>query len=240
MSALSPRSTRRLRQDKTRNMPIMKLVRRAAPAASLTIMVLLAACAGAPKPQLTAADTANIDRITAYLNSIPRFEAHFMQSGSFGPNSGVIRLDRPAGDMRIDYSDSDGRIIVIAYGQVQIVDRSSGATTTMPVSRTPLGMLLTPKINLSGAVAVQSLVKEPGMIQITLVKTDQPTQGALTLALADRPLRLISVTVIDTYQRTLTMHLSDIDVAPTLTPSMFQLRWTPSVGQETGSMSFTQ
>ena len=183
---------------------------------------------------MTAAESAEVDRITAYLNSIPRFEAHFIQFGSFGPDAGVIRLDRPDGDMRIDYAGSEGRVIVIANGQVQIVDPSNGSTTTMPVSRTPLGMLLTPTLSFSGAVTVAKLVKEPGIVQITLEKTNQPAQGSLTLTLADQPLGLIAVTVVDAHQRTLTMHLSNIDLAPTLTPSMFELKWTPSVGQETG------
>lgn len=215
----------------------MKLVRGAAIAANVTIMLLLAACAVAPKPQLTAADTADIDRVAAYLNGIPRFEARFIQFGSFGQSSGVIRLDRPAGDLRIDYPDADGRTIVIANGQVQIVDLSRDSTTTMAVSRTPLGMLLTPTINLSGAITVEGLTRLPGMIQITLRKTDQPSQGSLTLTLADPPLRLIAVTVIDARQQTLTMHLADINAAPKLTPDMFQLRWTPDVGQETGQTS---
>jgi outer membrane lipoprotein-sorting protein len=214
----------------------MKLARGAPPVARLALVLLLlfAACTTAPKPQLTAADTAEVDRVAAYLNSIPRFEAHFIQFGSFGQDAGVIRLDRPAGDMRIDYAGSEGRIIVIANGQVQIVDQSNGSTTTMPVSRTPLGMLLTPTLNFSGAVTVTKVVKQPGIIQITLEKTNQASQGSLTLTLADQPLGLIAVTVVDAHQRTLTMHLSKIDLAPTLTPSMFELRWTPSVGQETG------
>ena len=217
-------------------MPIMKVARGARPVARLAIVLslLFAACTTAPRPQLTAADSAEVDRVAAYLNSIPRFEAHFIQFGSFGPDAGVIRLDRPAGDMRIDYAGSEGRIIVIANGQVQIVDQSNGSTTTMPVSRTPLGMLLTPTLNFSGAVTVTKLLREPGIIQITLEKTNQPSQGSLTLTLADQPLGLIAVTVVDAHQRTLTMHLSNIDLAPTLTPSMFELRWTPSVGQETG------
>jgi outer membrane lipoprotein-sorting protein len=217
-------------------MPIMKLARSAPPVARLAIVLLLlfAACTAAPRPQLTAADGAEVDRVAAYLNSIPRFEAHFIQFGSFGPDAGVIRLDRPAGDMRIDYAGSEGRIIVIANGQVQIVDQSNGSTTTMPVSRTPLGMLLTPTLNFSGAVTVTKLLKEPGIIQITLETTNRPSQGSLTLTLADQPLGLIAVTVVDAHQRTLTMHLSNIDLAPTLTPNMFELRWTPSVGQETG------
>ena len=89
-------------------MPIMKLARSAPPVARLAIALLLlfAACTAAPRPQLSAADSAEVDRVAAYLNSIPRFEAHFIQFGSFGPDAGVIRLDRPAGDMRIDYAGS--------------------------------------------------------------------------------------------------------------------------------------
>jgi hypothetical protein len=35
------------------------------------------------------------------------------------------------------------------------------------------------------------------------------------------------------------MHLADIDVAPKLTPDMFQLKWTPDVGQESRATSIT-
>lgn len=200
----------------------LKIARRATLAAGLPVLLLLAACVSAPKPQLTAADAADVDRITAYLNSIPRFEAHFIQSGSFGPDAGLLWLDRPAGHLRIDYTDAGGRVMVIAGGQVLILDRSNGATTTMPVSRTPLGMLLTPRINLSGAITVASLVHQPGALQITLEKTDRPSDGSLTLTLADHPLQLVTVTVTDTHQRTLTMRLFDVDPAPTLTPDLFQ------------------
>src|SRR6185312_15564190 len=100
-SALSLRSTP-LRHN---NAVIMRILKSARCAVFAAIMpVLLAACATTPKPQLTAADAADVDRITAYLNSVPRFEAHFIQYGSFGPDAGVVWLDRPAGHLRIDYT----------------------------------------------------------------------------------------------------------------------------------------
>jgi outer membrane lipoprotein-sorting protein len=189
---------------------------------AVILPVLLAACATPPRPQLTPADQAEVDRIAAYLNSIPRFEAHFIQYGSFGPDAGTVWLDRPAGHLRIDYTDAERRVMVIADGQVLVVDRSTGATTTMPVSRTPLGMLLTPTINLSGPITVASLARLPGMVQITLEKTGYASQGNLMLTFADRPLRLIAVAVTDSHGRTLTMRLTGIDTAPALTPGMFQ------------------
>src|SRR5689334_20226886 len=169
-------------------MRILKFARCAVFAAILP--VLLAACTTTPRPQLTAADAADVDRITAYLNSIPRFEAHFIQYGSFGPGAGLVWLDRPAGHMRIDYTGAEARVMVIADGQVLIVERNTGATSTMPVSRTPLGMLLTPKISLSGAITVANLLRLPGMIQVTLEKTGQSSLGSLTLTFTDQPLQL--------------------------------------------------
>jgi outer membrane lipoprotein-sorting protein len=203
----------------------LKIAQRAATATSLATLLLLSACESPPKPRLTAADAADIDRVTTYLNSIPRFEAHFIQYGSFGPDSGVVWVDRPAGHLRIDYTSA--RVMVIANGQVQILDRGNGATTTMPVSSTPLGLLLTPEIDLSGTVTVESVVHQPGSMQVTLEKTGQRSRGSLTLTLAEEPLRLVAVTVTDREQRTLTMKLYRLDPAQTLTPGMF-LPPTPS------------
>jgi outer membrane lipoprotein-sorting protein len=219
---------RRLSRDNAGTERILQLARRAAAAASLPILLLIAACSVAPAPQLTATDVADVDRVTAYLNGIPRFEAHFVQFGSFGPDAGLIVLDRPAGHLRIDYADPAGRVMVIANGQVVILDRGNGSTTTIPVSRTPLGMLLTPSISLSGEITVASLVRQPGAIQITLTKTNHPSQGSLTLTLTEAPLRLAAVTMSDAERRTLTMTLSGIDTTPRLTPDLFQPPALPS------------
>jgi hypothetical protein len=103
-----------------------------------------------------------------------------------------------------------------------IVDRGNGSTTTIALSRTPLGMLLTPSINLSGDITVVGVLHPPGIIQVTLTRTNYPSRGSLTLSLAEGPLRLVSVTVTDAERRTLTMDLSGIDTAPRLTPDLFQ------------------
>jgi outer membrane lipoprotein-sorting protein len=192
-------------------------------AAGMVLPLLLSACsAPPPPPKPTAAEAAEIDRITTYLNSIPQITARFIQSGSFGPDSGVVWVDRPAGDLRVDYAAPDQRVMVIANGQVEIVDRSNGATTTMPLSRTPLGMLLTPRLDLSGAVTVARLFHAPGLEQITLEKTGHRLEGSLTLTFSDQPLRLRAVTVVDREHQTLTMNLFDLDAAQTLPPNLFQ------------------
>jgi outer membrane lipoprotein-sorting protein len=204
-----------------RSMTILQRTVLVVQTAGLLVLLLLSACISPHRIELTDEDTAEIDRVVAYLNSIPRFEANFSQSGSFGPDGGLIWLDRPAGRLRIDSTSRSGRVMVIADGQVLIVDRHEGSTTTMPVSHTPLGMLLTPDISLSGAVTVVGLEHQDGTTQVTLEKTGEPSQGTLALTLTDQPLRLIAVTITDTYHRTLTMNLSGIDTKPVLAPDLF-------------------
>ena len=186
-----------------------------------SLALLLSACMQNPKPALTGADQEDIGRITAYLNGIPRFVAHFTQTGSYGAGTGLIWLDRP-GHLRIDYAGAGARVIVITGGRVRILDRATGALTTMPVSRTPLGLLLTPTVMLAGAAHMESLAHEANGIRLVLSKADAPAQGRLTLDFSDRPLALQAVTVMDAAQRMLTMQLTDVDAAPVLTPDLFR------------------
>ncbi len=200
----------------------MRRRRSTGPLSAILLAVLLAGCAGPPALRLTDSDRAEIGRIEAYLNAIPRFEAHFTQYGAFGPGAGLVWLDRP-GHLRVDYAGAASRLLVVADGRVLVLDRSNGSITTMPLSRSPLAILLTPSIHLSGAVTVVSLQHTQGTVQITLKKTDQPGQGSLTLSLADQPLRLQSVSITDPYTRVLTMALSDIDTRPVVTAGLFRL-----------------
>ena len=176
----------------------------------ILVPLVLAACMTTPKPQFSAADANVIGRVSDYLNATQKFEAHFTQTGAFGPGAGIVWLDRP-GNLRIDYAGPASRLMVISNGRVRILDRATGGTSTMPLSKTPLAILLAPTITLSGTVSVTSLHHDLTGLQVTLQKTDQPAQGSLTLYLSDMPLHLNAVTVTDAYQRSLTLSLSDMD-----------------------------
>ena len=176
---------------------------------------------GTPKPQFSATDQNDIQRVGAYLNATTKFEAHFTQTGAFGNGAGLVWLDRP-GHLRIDYEGPASRLMVISNGRVRILDRANGGTSTMPLSRTPLAILLAPDINLSGLVTVTALHHDLTGLQLTLQKTDQPGQGSLTLYLSDEPLHLNAVTVTDAYQRSLTLSLSEMNLNPVLTPDLFK------------------
>jgi outer membrane lipoprotein-sorting protein len=184
-------------------------------------LLFLSACTPPDRPVLSAADQAEIAHLTDYLNATQKFEAHFIQTGAYGPGAGLVWLDRP-GNLRIDYEGSGSRLMVISAGLVRVLDRGTGALTTMPLSKTPLAILLAPTISLSGAVTVTALRHDQGGLQVTLQKTEQPAQGSLTLYLSEAPLQLIAVTVTDSYQRSLTLTLSNMNTAPMLTQDLFK------------------
>jgi outer membrane lipoprotein-sorting protein len=118
--------------------------------------------------------------------------------------------------------------MVISGGRVRVLDRGTGALTTMPLSKTPLAILLAPTISLEGAVTVTALHHAQGGLQVTMQKTGAPAQGSLTLYLSEAPLRLNAVTVTDSYQRSLTLSLTDMDTAPALTPDLFKAPVPPA------------
>ena len=189
--------------------------------------LMLASCAPrAERPAFDQSQSLEINDIAHYLDSLKHLEASFTQSGSFGEGSGLIWLDRP-GKLRIDYAGPQSSVMVANAGRLVVFDRHTRATTTMSVSRTPLGLLLAPVIDLSTDVTVTSLTHEQDGTQITLQKTSAPSQGTLTLALGGHPRRLIAVSVVDARGRVLTMSLYNLRSDPVLTPDLFANPATP-------------
>jgi outer membrane lipoprotein-sorting protein len=183
-------------------------------------LLVLSGCMATGAPRLTAQDADDVRHVQDYLNHTQKFSARFVQSGAYGPGAGLVWLDRP-GNLRIDYAGPGARLMVISGGHVRVLDRRSGALTTMSLSRTPLGILLAPTIDLFGPVTVTSVQHVGGELEITMQKTGQPGQGSLTLYLSQMPMQLQAVTVTDAYQRSSTLSLSGINTAPALTPDLF-------------------
>jgi outer membrane lipoprotein-sorting protein len=188
-------------------------------------LLMLSGCMAGGAPRLTVQDADDVRHVQDYLNHTEKFSARFVQSGAYGPGAGLVWLDRP-GNLRIDYAGPGARMMVISGGRVRVLDRRTGALTTMALSRTPLGILLAPTIDLFGPVTVTSVQHVGGELEMTLQKTGAPGQGNLTLYLSQRPLQLQAVTVTDAYQNSSTLTLSGINLDPALTPDLF----APPVG----------
>ncbi len=185
----------------------------------LLSLTTLSACMSGSS--LTSSNTADAARVSAYLNNLPKFEARFVQTGDFGPGAGLVWLDRP-GHLRLDYEGAGARVMVISGGRVRVLDRGTGALTTQPLSRTPLGLLLGPSIDLAAAGHLDSVAHLGGTLRVVVSKPGAAAQGALTLDFDDHPLLLRAVSLTDPYHRNLTLTLSELNPDPALTPELFQ------------------
>ena len=191
------------------------------------------AAATAPAgPALSPADRAGIARIEAYLNSLHTLKAHFLQVAPSGAISeGTAWLARP-GRMRFQYAAPSPLLLVAGHGVVLFHDASLHQTSTIPLDRTPLGILLAPEIHLGGPVAVTALRRLPGEIALTLVRRATPAEGSLTLVFTTDPLALRQWTVTDAQHQRTTVTLENIETGGSFAPDRFAFPSPDFVGQQ--------
>jgi outer membrane lipoprotein-sorting protein len=190
---------------------------------------------GIAKAQLTASDRAELARIEAYLNGIRSMKAHFIQTAPDGGISqGEAMMLRP-GRMRFQYDPPSPFLLVANYGILFFHDSQLNQTSNIPLSRTPLGILLANRTTLSGDVTVTRFVHLPGQILVSLVRTADPGEGTLTLSFADNPLTLRQWTVMDAQGKQTRVSLLHLDVGVHLSPSLFDYHGeVPGTGGASG------
>jgi outer membrane lipoprotein-sorting protein len=207
------------------------LYRRTLLLSAAALLPLTLGARAAPANVLTPADQADIARIETYLNGLKSLKAHFMQVAQDGGISqGTAWLERP-GRMRFQYDPPAPFLLIAAHGQLIFHDGSLGQTSQMPLSRTPLGILLADRVTLSGAVTVTGIQHLPGQIQLTLVRTDSPGDGSLTLIFADPPLTLRQWTVVDAQRRETHVTLYNAQTGGSFDPQLFEQIYAP-VGKD--------
>jgi outer membrane lipoprotein-sorting protein len=196
--------------------------------ALLALPLLLAARSPAraqPAPgwQPTAQDRTDLSRIEAYLNNLHTLKAHFLQvAPDGGVSEGTAWLDRP-GRMRFQYDPPAPFLLVAAYGLLVFRDTKLDQTSNVPLSQTPLGILLADKVTLSGDVTVTGLARQPGQLQVNLVRTASPSDGTLTLVFADPPLALRQWTVLDAQRKETRVTLYNVELGGSFDPGLFNV-----------------
>jgi outer membrane lipoprotein-sorting protein len=157
-----------------------------------------ATAAIAPQLQLDADDQAELARIEEYLNSIRTVLSSFLQHSSNGERAeGKLYLSRP-GKLRVEY-EPPVPVLVVADGTLLIYyDRNLEQVSYIPLASTPASILLDKQISLSDdAVTVTGFERGDDQTLISLVRTDNPGEGSITLVFGKRPLALQQWSVTD-------------------------------------------
>ena len=181
----------------------------------------------AKQPVLSDQDRADVARIEAYLNALRTLTARFVQiAEQGGVAEGRVYLQRP-GRLRLEYADPVPLLVVAARGQIIQHDRQLKQTTYLPLSSTPAAILLRENVTLSGSVTVTGVERGPNSVRVTLVQTDDPRAGRLTLAFAERPLQLTNWVVVDSQGTTTRIALSEIQNGVQIPSQLFEFRDEP-------------
>ena len=164
------------------------------------LALLLGGGAGQPTAAVRDAESVRAEdlaRVEAYLNDLRSLRADFVQiNPDGGTATGTLSYARPD-KMRLDY-DPPSRLLIIANGwKLVYQDRRLKQVSQLFTSSTPLGFLLEDEVRLSGDVTVTDVERRAGELRVTVVQTDEPNQGSITLIFAEQPFELRRWTVVD-------------------------------------------
>jgi outer membrane lipoprotein-sorting protein len=179
-----------------------------------------AVVAGSPE----AAGGEDIARIETYLNGLDSVRADFVQINPDGRTvTGEFYYARPD-KMRLDY-DPPSEILIVANGWNLVYhDRRLQQVNYLYTNQTPLGFLLADEVRLSGEVSVTSIDRRGGELLVTLVQTEEPAEGAITLAFSEQPLELRRWTVVDPQGNVTHVVLEDLRTDVDLDKELFRFR----------------
>ena len=186
------------------------------------VLLPVAALAQVRAVALSAQDQADVRRVEAYLNSVRALHSKFLQvAPDGGVSSGQAWLVRP-GRLRFQYNPPAPFLLVANHGLLVFNDSQLKQTSNIPLSSTPLGLLLQDNLRLSGDVTIVGFARAPGQLQVGVVRTASPQDGVLTLMFADNPLQLRQWTVLDQQRHETRVTLTDAQVGGSYPDSLFE------------------
>ena len=199
------------------------IFRRAISVAAMFLLFISTASASAVPMMLSPNDKAVVTQIEAYLNTQKGLTANFLQVDTNGATrTGKAWLQRP-GKMRFAYDPPDPQLLVAGFGLLVYHDPQLNQTTNIPLSATPLGILLAKHVDLeSTSVDITNLVEQPGQIDLSLVRHGKEAAGTLTLSFSTEPLELRAWTVTDAQGKQTSVHLYDITPGGPYPDSLFE------------------
>lgn len=165
----------------------------------------------AAAPALAAAPSPDLAQLKAHLSGVETMTANFTQTDARGRNaSGTLQMKRP-GRIRFQYSGGD--LLLVADGKrLTFLDYSVGQKSSWPLSRTPLGPLLSGSPDFNGKAQIQPSNDK----RIVVARAKSAGQyGQLTLAFLRNPsapggLQLYGWTAIDPQNNRTTVKLSNV------------------------------
>ncbi|HET7412629.1 MAG TPA: outer membrane lipoprotein carrier protein LolA [Pararhizobium sp.] len=191
-------------------------------ALGLALSLPLAGTVAAQTQPAAASGTSVAQQIANHFSSVKTMTGDFVQIGPAGQQSGgTFFIERP-GKIRFNY-DASSPLKVISNGQsVAIGNTKLGTWQLYPLSKTPLKLLLSEHIDLTGSM-VKSVKEAPDLI--TIVLGDQSIFGNSTITMMFDPATydLKQWTITDAQGKQTTVMIYDVKTGVQLASSLFRI-----------------
>jgi outer membrane lipoprotein-sorting protein len=199
-------------------------------AAFAAFLVTGAAAQAAP---LKAQDVTDLNKISAYLNTITSLQASFVQVGPNGElDQGTIYARKP-GRLRFEYAPpspylivSDGTTIAVANQKLRTVDR-------YPLIDNPLSLILRESVDLTKDSRITAVERQAGTLRITATEKTGPVKGQVTLIFAYPATELRQWIITDAQGLQTMIALKNMKTEVQLAPELFILRDVDRFGRRT-------
>jgi outer membrane lipoprotein-sorting protein len=174
--------------------------------------------------ELSDADRADLDRVSVYLNSLHTMQGEFVQIGPNGEmDQGKFYLSKP-GRLRFEYQPpspmlvvADGRTLAVTNAKLKTQDR-------IPLSATPLDLILGDEIDWRRDNAIMRVVHQPGALIVEARTSRNRTKPNISITFSDPQLELRQWTIIDDQGLPTTVALRALTANPVLNDSLFVIR----------------
>ncbi len=170
------------------------------------------------------ADKIGLAELSAYLNQLATVQSDFTQVNADGSVSlGKIYIKRP-GRVRFEYAPPDKSLVLASAETVAIFDgKSNQPAEEYPLKRTPLNLILAPKIDLGRAKMVVGHNEVENTTRVVAQDPEHPEYGTIELVFTANPVALRQWVITDDLGQQTTVILGELQPVADLKASLFNI-----------------
>lgn len=189
------------------------------------------ALAALPMPAMAAADPAAAQKIADHFSSVKTMMGEFVQFGPRGEQTGGKFFIQRPGKLRFNY-EKPSPMRVIADGKNVVIGNMKLKTWDLyPLSKTPLSLLLSEKIDL-GNKMVRDVKQEADLTTIVLGDKTIFGDSTITLMFDPKTFDLRQWTITDVQAKDTSVMIFNVQNGVQLDPSVFEIPYADVHGQK--------
>lgn len=198
-----------------------------------SLLILFSLClANTARADMTDDSTAALEKISKAFNTTPTMNGEFIQTAPNGDTlQGYFFIQRP-GKIRFYYSKPSYTDIISDGQTLSIEDRKLKTQDIYPLSKTPLRVLLSEKLDLAHDPRVRQASIADDIVSVVVEQESLFGDGILTLIFDREDSLLRQWTIRDANGNDTTVTVFNVEVGKPIKPSVFKIKYDLSPSQK--------